>query len=153
MHLQELNNGEVLNGHPLANIFVQCQQYVSNCVCKMKPEWRFPLPCSLSVRRSRLLWNFLTSLALPLEGSALTSYVEFCCWCIKYGAEFDLLPFLQTLYKTQVRELKEECEERNKLYKEVQQSLQELQEERWEVFQFEDIIWNKFIHFNLRKND
>uniref|UniRef100_A0A7N6F679 non-specific serine/threonine protein kinase n=1 Tax=Anabas testudineus TaxID=64144 RepID=A0A7N6F679_ANATE len=36
----------------------------------------------------------------------------------------------QTLYKTQVRELKEECEERNKLYKEMQQSLQELQEER-----------------------
>uniref|UniRef100_A0A4W6FC72 non-specific serine/threonine protein kinase n=1 Tax=Lates calcarifer TaxID=8187 RepID=A0A4W6FC72_LATCA len=35
-----------------------------------------------------------------------------------------------TLYKTQVRELKEECEERNKLYKDVQQSLQELQEER-----------------------
>lgn len=38
---------------------------------------------------------------------------------------------LQTLYKTQVRELKEECEERNKLYKDVQQSVQELQEERW----------------------
>uniref|UniRef100_A0A667Z7D6 non-specific serine/threonine protein kinase n=1 Tax=Myripristis murdjan TaxID=586833 RepID=A0A667Z7D6_9TELE len=35
-----------------------------------------------------------------------------------------------TLYKTQVRELKEECEERNKLYKDIQQSLQELQEER-----------------------
>lgn len=41
------------------------------------------------------------------------------------------LPFvLQTLYKTQVRELKEECEEKNKLYKEVQQSLQDQQEER-----------------------
>uniref|UniRef100_A0A672HQQ4 Rho-associated protein kinase 2 n=1 Tax=Salarias fasciatus TaxID=181472 RepID=A0A672HQQ4_SALFA len=39
--------------------------------------------------------------------------------------------YFSTLYKTQVRELKEECEERNKLYKEVQQSLQELQEERW----------------------
>uniref|UniRef100_A0AAX7UFR0 Rho-associated protein kinase n=1 Tax=Astatotilapia calliptera TaxID=8154 RepID=A0AAX7UFR0_ASTCA len=38
--------------------------------------------------------------------------------------------YFSTLYKTQVRELKEECEERNKLYKEVQQSLQELQEER-----------------------
>lgn len=38
--------------------------------------------------------------------------------------------FLQTLYKTQVRELKEECEEKNKLYKDVQQSLQEQQEER-----------------------
>uniref|UniRef100_A0A667ZC72 non-specific serine/threonine protein kinase n=1 Tax=Myripristis murdjan TaxID=586833 RepID=A0A667ZC72_9TELE len=37
---------------------------------------------------------------------------------------------LCTLYKTQVRELKEECEERNKLYKDIQQSLQELQEER-----------------------
>lgn len=37
---------------------------------------------------------------------------------------------LQTLYKTQVRELKEECEEKNKLYKDVQQSLQEQQEER-----------------------
>lgn len=41
-----------------------------------------------------------------------------------------VLPIFQTLYKTQVRELKEECEERNKLYKEVQQSLRELQEER-----------------------
>lgn len=39
--------------------------------------------------------------------------------------------FWQTLYKTQVRELKEECEERNKLYKDAQQSLQEMQEERW----------------------
>uniref|UniRef100_A0A3Q2YWI6 non-specific serine/threonine protein kinase n=1 Tax=Hippocampus comes TaxID=109280 RepID=A0A3Q2YWI6_HIPCM len=38
--------------------------------------------------------------------------------------------YFSTLYKTQVRELKEECEERNKLYKEVQQSLRELQEER-----------------------
>uniref|UniRef100_A0A671XT85 non-specific serine/threonine protein kinase n=1 Tax=Sparus aurata TaxID=8175 RepID=A0A671XT85_SPAAU len=35
-----------------------------------------------------------------------------------------------TLYKTQVRELKEECEERNKLYKDAQQSMQDLQEER-----------------------
>ncbi|CAF99028.1 unnamed protein product, partial [Tetraodon nigroviridis] len=38
--------------------------------------------------------------------------------------------YFSTLYKTQVRELKEECEERNKLYKEAQQSLQEMQEER-----------------------
>ncbi|XP_022048667.1 rho-associated protein kinase 2 [Acanthochromis polyacanthus] len=38
--------------------------------------------------------------------------------------------YFSTLYKTQVRELKEECEERNKLYKDVQQALQELQEER-----------------------
>ncbi|XP_061700847.1 rho-associated protein kinase 2 [Syngnathoides biaculeatus] len=38
--------------------------------------------------------------------------------------------YFSTLYKTQVRELKEECEERNKLFKDVQQSLQELQEER-----------------------
>nr|XP_057946736.1 rho-associated protein kinase 2 isoform X2 [Doryrhamphus excisus] len=38
--------------------------------------------------------------------------------------------YFSTLYKTQVRELKEECEERNKLFKEMQQSLQELQEER-----------------------
>uniref|UniRef100_A0AAY4AAG7 non-specific serine/threonine protein kinase n=1 Tax=Denticeps clupeoides TaxID=299321 RepID=A0AAY4AAG7_9TELE len=37
---------------------------------------------------------------------------------------------LVTLYKTQVRELKEECEEKNKLYKDMQQALQELQEER-----------------------
>lgn len=87
MHFQELNDGEDFNGHPLANVFVQCQQYVSKCVCNMKPEWFFPLPCSLSVRRSSLLLgNFLTSLALPLEISALKSYLEFCCWCIKYGA-------------------------------------------------------------------
>ncbi|KAL2099189.1 hypothetical protein ACEWY4_005669 [Coilia grayii] len=38
--------------------------------------------------------------------------------------------YFSTLYKTQVRELKEECEEKNKLYKDVQQTLQELQEER-----------------------
>uniref|UniRef100_A0A8C8DU79 Rho-associated protein kinase 2 n=1 Tax=Oryzias sinensis TaxID=183150 RepID=A0A8C8DU79_9TELE len=38
--------------------------------------------------------------------------------------------YFSTLYKTQVRELKEDCEERNKLYKEMQQSLHELQEER-----------------------
>ncbi|XP_068573792.1 rho-associated protein kinase 2 isoform X2 [Cebidichthys violaceus] len=38
--------------------------------------------------------------------------------------------YFSTLYKTQVRELKEECEERNKLYKDAQQALQELQEER-----------------------
>ncbi|KAL6488065.1 hypothetical protein MHYP_G00046910 [Metynnis hypsauchen] len=38
--------------------------------------------------------------------------------------------YFSTLYKTQVRELKEECEERNKLYKDMQQTLQELQEER-----------------------
>uniref|UniRef100_A0A8C1JYX0 Rho-associated protein kinase 2 n=1 Tax=Cyprinus carpio TaxID=7962 RepID=A0A8C1JYX0_CYPCA len=38
--------------------------------------------------------------------------------------------YFSTLYKTQVRELKEECEEKNKLYKDMQQNLQELQEER-----------------------
>lgn len=36
----------------------------------------------------------------------------------------------QTLYKTQVRELKDEREERNKLYKELQQRLAQYQEER-----------------------
>lgn len=34
------------------------------------------------------------------------------------------------LYKTQVRELKEECEEKTKLCKELQQKKQELQDER-----------------------
>ncbi|KAK0132558.1 Rho-associated protein kinase 2 [Merluccius polli] len=38
--------------------------------------------------------------------------------------------YFSTLYKTQVRELKEECEDRNKLSKDTQQSLQELQEDR-----------------------
>uniref|UniRef100_A0A4W4HJ54 Rho-associated protein kinase n=1 Tax=Electrophorus electricus TaxID=8005 RepID=A0A4W4HJ54_ELEEL len=38
--------------------------------------------------------------------------------------------YFSTLYKTQVRELKEECEEKNKLYKDMQQNLQDLQEER-----------------------
>lgn len=33
--------------------------------------------------------------------------------------------YFSTLYKTQVRELKEECEEKNKLYKDIQQNLQE----------------------------
>ncbi|XP_044273939.1 rho-associated protein kinase 2 isoform X2 [Varanus komodoensis] len=38
--------------------------------------------------------------------------------------------YFSTLYKTQVRELKEECEEKNKLCKEMQQKIQELQDER-----------------------
>ncbi|XP_054825897.1 rho-associated protein kinase 2 [Eublepharis macularius] len=38
--------------------------------------------------------------------------------------------YFSTLYKTQVRELKEECEEKTKLCKEMQQKIQELQEER-----------------------
>ncbi|KAG8124276.1 hypothetical protein E2320_019679 [Naja naja] len=38
--------------------------------------------------------------------------------------------YFSTLYKTQVRELKEECEEKAKLCKEIQQKIQELQEER-----------------------
>lgn len=37
----------------------------------------------------------------------------------------------QTLYKTQIRELKDECNERNKLYKEAQQQLEQYQEERY----------------------
>ncbi|XP_071225630.1 rho-associated protein kinase 2-like isoform X4 [Salvelinus alpinus] len=38
--------------------------------------------------------------------------------------------YFTTLYKTQNRELKEECDERNKLYKDIQQRLEEYQEER-----------------------
>ncbi|OCT81238.1 hypothetical protein XELAEV_18028054mg [Xenopus laevis] len=38
--------------------------------------------------------------------------------------------YFSTLYKTQVRELKEECEDKGKMYKEVQQKVQELQDER-----------------------
>ncbi|XP_066554385.1 rho-associated protein kinase 2 isoform X3 [Amia ocellicauda] len=38
--------------------------------------------------------------------------------------------YFSTLYKTQVRELKEEYEEKNKLCKDMQQKLQELQDER-----------------------
>ncbi|XP_056150984.1 rho-associated protein kinase 2-like [Lampris incognitus] len=38
--------------------------------------------------------------------------------------------YFTTLYKTQIRELKEECDERNKLYKEARQRLEEYQEER-----------------------
>ncbi|ELK13982.1 Rho-associated protein kinase 2 [Pteropus alecto] len=38
--------------------------------------------------------------------------------------------YFSTLYKTQVRELKEECEEKTKLCKELQQKKQELQDER-----------------------
>ena len=49
-------------------------------------------------------------------------------WRLRLGS----LVWTQTLYKTQVRELKEECEDRNKLSKDAQQSLQDLQEERWE---------------------
>ncbi|XP_053314729.1 rho-associated protein kinase 2 isoform X2 [Spea bombifrons] len=38
--------------------------------------------------------------------------------------------YFSTLYKTQVRELKEECEDKAKLCKEMQQKVQELQDER-----------------------
>uniref|UniRef100_A0A3Q2YX07 non-specific serine/threonine protein kinase n=1 Tax=Hippocampus comes TaxID=109280 RepID=A0A3Q2YX07_HIPCM len=38
--------------------------------------------------------------------------------------------YFTTLYKTQIRELKEECDERSTLYKEAQQRLDEYQEER-----------------------
>ncbi|OCT78993.1 hypothetical protein XELAEV_18030088mg [Xenopus laevis] len=38
--------------------------------------------------------------------------------------------YFSTLYKTQVRELKEECDDKGKLCKEVQQKVQELQDER-----------------------
>uniref|UniRef100_A0A673CSE7 non-specific serine/threonine protein kinase n=1 Tax=Sphaeramia orbicularis TaxID=375764 RepID=A0A673CSE7_9TELE len=38
--------------------------------------------------------------------------------------------YFTTLYKTQIRELKDEREERNKLYKELQQRLEQYQEER-----------------------
>ncbi|XP_061890972.1 rho-associated protein kinase 2-like isoform X1 [Entelurus aequoreus] len=38
--------------------------------------------------------------------------------------------YFTTLYKTQIRELKEECDERNQLHKEAQQRLAEYQEER-----------------------
>uniref|UniRef100_A0A4W5MLT0 non-specific serine/threonine protein kinase n=1 Tax=Hucho hucho TaxID=62062 RepID=A0A4W5MLT0_9TELE len=38
--------------------------------------------------------------------------------------------YFTTLYKTQIRELKEECDERKKLYKDIQQRLEEYQEER-----------------------
>lgn len=40
-------------------------------------------------------------------------------------------PCPQTLYKTQIRELKEECDERNKLYRDAQQRLEDFQEERY----------------------
>ncbi|XP_041661527.1 rho-associated protein kinase 2-like isoform X2 [Cheilinus undulatus] len=38
--------------------------------------------------------------------------------------------YFTTLYKTQIRELKDECDEKNKLYKEAQQRLAEYEEER-----------------------
>ncbi|KAM9704631.1 rho-associated protein kinase 2-like isoform 1-T2 [Menidia menidia] len=38
--------------------------------------------------------------------------------------------YFTTLYKTQIRELKDECDEKNKLYKEAKQRLAEYQEER-----------------------
>lgn len=37
---------------------------------------------------------------------------------------------IKTLYKTQIRELKDECDEKNKLYKKAQQHLAEYKEER-----------------------
>ena len=41
-----------------------------------------------------------------------------------------LLLSTKTLYKTQIRELKDECDEKNKLYKEARQRLAEYEEER-----------------------
>ena len=38
--------------------------------------------------------------------------------------------FVQTLYKTQIRELKEEREEKNRVYSDLQQRLAQYQEER-----------------------
>ncbi|KAI4880258.1 hypothetical protein NFI96_034127, partial [Prochilodus magdalenae] len=38
--------------------------------------------------------------------------------------------YFTKLYKTQIRELKEECDEKNKLYQDAQQRLEDLQEER-----------------------
>ncbi|XP_028295687.1 rho-associated protein kinase 2-like isoform X2 [Gouania willdenowi] len=38
--------------------------------------------------------------------------------------------YFTTLYKTQIREIKDECEQRNKMYKEAQERLAEYQEER-----------------------
>lgn len=37
----------------------------------------------------------------------------------------------KTLYKTQIHELKEECDERNKKFKALQQRVAEYKEERW----------------------
>lgn len=42
--------------------------------------------------------------------------------------------FLQTLYKTQVKELKEEIEERNRQVQEAHKKVQDLSSERW--------VWN-----------
>lgn len=39
--------------------------------------------------------------------------------------------FPQTLYKTQVKELKEEIEERNRQVQEAHKKMQELSSERW----------------------
>ncbi|XP_007445546.2 rho-associated protein kinase 2-like [Python bivittatus] len=53
------------------------------------------------------------------------------CYNLSLSLSLSLsLKTFQTLYKTQVRELKEECEEKTKLCKEIQQKIQELQEER-----------------------
>lgn len=43
-----------------------------------------------------------------------------------------LLFSFQTLYKTQIRELKEECDEKNKLYKDAEQQIDEYQKDRCE---------------------
>uniref|UniRef100_A0AAY5ETQ3 non-specific serine/threonine protein kinase n=1 Tax=Electrophorus electricus TaxID=8005 RepID=A0AAY5ETQ3_ELEEL len=66
--------------------------------------------------------NHLLELRLSLEkkNQELRKYVRVknICLC------------LQKLYKTQIRELKEECEEKMKLYQGAQQRVEELQEER-----------------------
>lgn len=53
-----------------------------------------------------------------------------CVSVLLFVFEWNIFPWFQKLYKTQIRELKEESDEKTKLYKDAQQRLEDLLEER-----------------------
>lgn len=67
---------------------------------------------------------------VPPEEYHFSCFNSHAMFLLRSRITMSVAVFSQTLYKTQVRELKEECEERNKLYKDGQQTQQDLQEER-----------------------
>ncbi|XP_076872446.1 rho-associated protein kinase 2-like isoform X2 [Brachyhypopomus gauderio] len=73
--------------------------------------------------RSAFLW--LTSVQECLGGCGCVCVCVCVCARVK-----NICLCLQNLYKTQIRELKDECEEKMKLYQGAQQRVEDLQEER-----------------------
>lgn len=76
------------------------------------------------------------TVCLPALSCFASEYVEGCIWiglciCVLiFVFKWNIFPCFQKLYKTQIRELKEENDEKGKLYKDAQQRLADLLEER-----------------------